>query len=141
MSKCVLDNSVAVRWPLASQKSIDQRYAEAVVQSLVDIEAVVPNLWHLEVINVLLGAERRGDLETGEVARFIVQLENLPIQVGPLTAHQAFSRTLDLSRAYQLSSDDAACLELAIREKLPLATLDKELKKVAKLSDVALYLN
>ena len=141
MSKCVLDNSVAMRWLLASQKSIDQLYAETVLQSLVDIEAVVPNLWHLEVINVLLGAERRGELETGEVERFIVQLENLPIQVDPLTAHQAFSRTLDLSRAYKLSSYDAAYLELAIRENLPLATLDRELKKVAKLADVALYLN
>lgn len=140
MNKVVLDNSVAMRWLLTSQKKADQRYAEAVLQSLVSVEAVVPHLWHLEAANVLLSAEKRGELETGEVERFISQLEALPILVDSLTAHQAFNRTLSLSRAYKLSSYDAAYLELAIRERLPLATLDKNLKKAAKKADVTLYL-
>lgn len=141
MSRFVLDNSVAMRWLLASKKKIDQMYAEKVLQSLVEVEAVVPHLWHLEAVNVLLGAEKRGELETAEVEGFIAQLESLPIQVDPLTAHQAFSRTLGLARAYKLSSYDAAYLELAIREGLPLAALDKGLQKAAKQSDVELYLN
>jgi predicted nucleic acid-binding protein len=95
----------------------------------------------LEATNVLLSDEMRGDLTTGEVERFISQLENLPIQVDSLTAHQAFSRTLSLSRAYKLSSYDAAYLELAIRKSLPISTLDKALKKAAKLVDVPLYLS
>ncbi len=140
MSKYVLDNSVAMRWLLASQKKSDQTYADLVLQSMVESEAVVPHLWHLEAANVLLGAERRGDINVGEVERFIAQLENLPIQVDPLTAHQAFSRTISLSRAYKLSSYDAAYLELAIREGLPLATLDKDLKKAAKKTEVTPYL-
>ena len=53
---------------------------------------------------------------------------------------QAFSRTLSLSRAYNLSSYDAAYLELAIREGLPLATLDGDLRKAAQRTDVLLYL-
>jgi len=129
-----------MRWLLVSQKKADQAYAEKVLQSLAETEAVVPHLWHLEAANVLLGAEKRGELETGEVERFIAQLESLPIQVDPLTAHQAFSRTLGLSRAYKLSSYDAAYLELSIREGLPLATLDKDLRKAAKKADVDLYL-
>ncbi len=141
MSRYVLDNSVAMRWLLASQKKADQTYAEAVLQSLAEVDAAVPHLWHLEAANVLLAAEKRGELEPGEVERFIAQLESLPIQVDPLTAHQAFSRTLSLSRAYKLSSYDAAYLELAIREDLPLATLDKDLRKAAKLADVPLYLS
>jgi len=140
MSQYVLDNSVAMRWLLASQKKADQAYAEDVLRSLVEAEAIVPNLWHLEAANVLLVAERRGELEPGEVERFIAQLENLPIVVDPLTSHQVFSRGLGLSRAYKLSTYDAAYLELAIREGLPLATLDKSLIKAAKKSDVALYL-
>ncbi len=140
MSRYVLDNSVAMRWLLVSQKKADQAYAEKVLQSLAETEAVVPHLWHLEAANVLLGAEKRGELETGEVERFLAQLESLPIQVDPLTAHQAFSRTLGLSRAYKLSSYDAAYLELSIREGLPLATLDKDLRKAAKKADVDLYL-
>ena len=140
MSGCVLDNSVAMRWLLASLKKSDQAYAEAVLQSLVETEALVPHLWHLEATNVLIGAEKRGDLKTGEVERFITQLEALPIQIDPLTSHQAFNRTLSLSRAYNLSSYDAAYLELAIREGLPLATLDRGLRKAAQRSNVLLYL-
>ena len=140
MSGCVLDNSVAMRWLLASLKESDQAYAEAVLQSLAETEALVPHLWHLEATNVLIGAEKRGDLKTGEVERFITQLEALPIQIDPLTSHQAFSRILSLSRAYNLSSYDAAYLELAIREGLPLATLDGDLRKAAQRADVLLYL-
>lgn len=140
MSGYVLDNSVAMRWLLASLKESDQAYAEAVLQSLAETEALVPHLWHLEATNVLIGAEKRGDLKTGEVERFITQLEALPIQIDPLTSHQAFSRTLSLSRAYNLSSYDAAYLELAIREGLPLATLDGDLRKAARRADVLLYL-
>ena len=140
MSTYVLDNSVAMRWLLTSKKRTDQNYAEAVLQQLVEDEAVVPNLWHLEAANVLLGAEKSGELELGEVERFIAQLECLPITVDPLTSRQAFNRGLSLSRAYSLSSYDAAYLELALREGLPLATLDKNLIKAAKKTDVPRYL-
>lgn len=43
MSGFVLDNSVAMRWLLASLKKRDQAYAEAVLQSLVETEALVPH--------------------------------------------------------------------------------------------------
>ncbi len=101
---------------------------------------VTLNLWHLAASNVLLRAEKYEEITTGEVERFISQLENLPIQVDTLTANQSFSRTLALGRAYNLSSYDAAYLELAIRENKPLATLDKNLIKAAKKADVQVYL-
>jgi len=141
VNRYVLDNSVAMRWLLASQKKTDQQYAENVLNNLIKSEALVPHLWHLEATNVLLSAERRKELDISEVERFISQLENLPIKVDPLTANQAFNRTLSLSRAYKLSSYDAAYLELAMREGLALATLNKNLKKAAIQADVKIYLN
>jgi predicted nucleic acid-binding protein len=140
MTAFVLDNSVAMRWLLASNKVSDQKYAESVLKSLANAEAVVPNLWHLEAANVLLEATNRKDIEPSELERFTVQLENLPISVDTLTAHQVFGHTISLARAYRLSSYDAAYLELALREGLPLATLDKALLKAAKRSDVDIYL-
>ena len=140
MTDFVLDNSVAMRWHIESNKSSDQSYSESVLSSLSEADAIVPNLWHLEASNVLLGAEKRGETTTGEVERFIVQLENLPLHVDSLTAHQSFNRTMALARAYKLSSYDAAYLELAIREGLPLATLDKQLLKAAKKADIEIYL-
>ena len=141
MSRYVLDNSVTMRWLLTSKKKKDQVYAVAILQSLANAEVVVPNLWHLEVVNVLMAAEKRGELTPAEVERFIAQLEALPIQVDPLTAHQAFSRTLNLTRLYKLSSYDAAYLELAVRENLPLATLDRQLMNAAGKANVSIYLN
>jgi predicted nucleic acid-binding protein len=140
MTGFVLDNSVAMRWHLESEKQADQKYAQAVLVSLAEVDALVPNLWHLEAANVLLGAEKRGDSSTGEVERFISQLENLPLHVDPLTANQSFGRVMALARAYKLSSYDAAYLELAIREGLPIATLDKDLLKASKKADVEIYL-
>jgi predicted nucleic acid-binding protein len=141
MRRFVLDNSVAMRWLLASIKPDDQAYAESVLASLTEAEAVVPDLWHLEAANVLLSAEKRSELSAGEVEQFIAQLENLPIAVDPRTANQVFSRALGLARAYMLSSYDAAYLELALREKLPLASLDKDLIKAAVSAGVSNYLD
>ena len=140
MTTFVLDNSVAMRWLLASNKASDQRYAESVLKSLANAEAIVPNLWHLEAANVLLSATNRKEIEISEVERFTVQLENLPITVDTLTANQVFGHTISLARAYRLSSYDAAYLELALREGLPLATLDKDLLKAARRSDIEIYL-
>ncbi|HEC11865.1 MAG TPA: PIN domain-containing protein [Acidiferrobacteraceae bacterium] len=140
MTGFVMDNSVAMRWLLESKKASDQKYAETVLTSLSQTGAIVPNLWHLEASNVLLGAEKRREISASEVEQFITQLENLPIRVDPFTSHQSFNRTLALSRIHKLSSYDGAYLELAIREGLPLATLDKNLTKAAKRVDVGIYL-
>lgn len=140
MTSFVLDNSVAMRWLLKTRKLADQQYAESVLDSLLDANALVPNLWHLEATSVLLSAEKRDEISLGEIEGFISQLENLPILTDSMTSHQAFNRTLTLARAYQLSSYDAAYLELSIREGLPLATLDKGLIKAAIKANVELHL-
>ena len=137
----VLDNSVSMRWLLASNKKADQKYAEKVLKSMVDSEALVPNLWHLEATNVLLSAKKRDEIDSGEIEIFISQLENLPIHTDVNTAKQAFNRILALADAYKLSSYDAAYLELAIREGLPIATLDKDLKKAVKKTGIEIYLS
>lgn len=140
MTYFVLDNSVAMRWLLASDKSADQKYAIATLQSLQGATALVPTLWHLEAANVLLGAKNKNQLSVADVERFISQLQVLPIQTDPLTSQQAYGSTLSLAQAYNLSSYDAAYLELALREGIPLATLDKDLLKAARKAKVDIYL-
>ena len=140
MTAFVLDNSVAMRWLLASNKAADQKYALATLASLQEATAMVPNLWHLEAANVLLGAKNNRQLSVADIERFISQLEVLPIQTDAQTSQQALGSTLALAQAYQLSSYDAAYLELALREGIPLATLDKDLLKAARKAKVAIYL-
>ncbi len=89
---------------------------------------------------MLLEAEKRDEISLGEVEGFAAQLENLPILANPMTLHQAFSRTLALARGYRLSCYNAAYLELATREGVPVATLDKNLQKAATRADVGLHL-
>ena len=60
MTHFVLDNSVAMRWIIESDKQSGQEYAESVLKSLSNADAHVPNLWHLEASNVLLGATTKG---------------------------------------------------------------------------------
>lgn len=140
MSAFVLDNSVVMRWLLQSKKTVDQDYSETVLKSLVETNALVPNLWHLEAANVLLAAEKRHEIKPGDMERFIDQLESLPIVVDTMTSQKAFNRTLALAKALRLSSYDAAYLELAIREGLPLASLDKSMRKAMRNADVDIYL-
>ena len=140
MTDFVLDNSVAMRWLLKSPKATDQKYAETVLKSLSEVDAIVPDLWHLEASNVLLSAEKRTEINPGISEGFIIQLENLPIHVDTLTAHQAFSRIINIARTYKLSSYDASYLELSMREGIPLATLDSDLIKAAKKAQVDIYL-
>lgn len=140
MTDFILDNSVAMRWLLNTKKAADQQYALDVLDSLADGNAIVPNLWHLEATNVLLSADKRDEIGLGDIEGFISQLENLSIQTDTMTSHHAFNRTLTLARAYKLSSYDAAYLELAIREGLPLATLDKNLVKAAIKADIEIHL-
>jgi predicted nucleic acid-binding protein len=46
---------------------------------------------------------------------------------------------LQLARRYRLSSYDASYLELAMREAVPMATLDEDLRRAASKAGVRLF--
>lgn len=50
------------------------------------------------------------------------------------------SHVLPLAREYDLSAYDAAYLEVAIRRRVPLATLDRRLRRAADKTGVAGFL-
>ena len=95
----------------------------------------MPSLWWLEVRNGLLIGERRGRLTQHDTAFFLRRASGLA-----LTVDQAPDETgvLTLARRHRLTVYDAAYLDLALRESLPLATLDKELATAARAEGVAL---
>ena len=126
----VLDNSVAMRWLLQDGSAERLLYAQKVLDLLADDanQAVAPNIWPLEVANVIAKAEAKGLLTEARAAAFIGLLNDMAIATDTKTAAQALSDTLQLARRFKLSSYDAAYLELALREGLPLATLDADLQ-------------
>lgn len=127
----VLDNSVAMRWLFADGSTEDRTYAESVLTAMAEqgAEAVVPALWALEAGNVMARAESRGLLAEARSAEFLGLLEDMAITTDEDTARHALNDTLQLARRFGLSTYDAAYLELALREGLPLATLDADLRK------------
>ena len=125
----VVDNSIVLSWCFEDEKN---RYAEAVLESLVESEALVPAIWPLEVGNVLLAAERKKRLGEASVIRFLSLLNHLPITVEQETPERMFKEIVALARSYGLSTYDASYLDLAMRLGLPIATQDALLMAAAK---------
>ncbi len=128
----VLDNSVTMRWLFGDGSPSDQVYAKHVLSSVADGNVLVPGIWCLEVANVIARAESKYGLTEARSAEFIHALQQMHIHVDPKTCGHAMSDTLQLARRYNLSAYDASYLELALREGLPIATLDEALQKAAK---------
>lgn len=135
MGDLVLDCSVAMSWCFEDQAT---PYSESVLDLLAHQKALVPAHWPLEVTNVLLTAERKKILTEAQSARFTEILLSLPVEIDEKTSLKAFQETLSLARNHGLTSYDAAYLELAMRQGLPLATQDNALKKAAKKCGVRL---
>jgi predicted nucleic acid-binding protein len=97
----------------------------------------VPALWHLELGNVLLQAEKRGRISAGDVALRLELIGELPISVDRETTSRAWREILTLARAERLTTYDATYLELALRRGLPLLTKDRDLASAARRLGVA----
>ena len=123
----VLDASVTIPWAFATPHP----YAAHVLELLAEEEALVPSIWPLEVANGILGGERRGQLDVAHSARFLNLLRALDITVDMTGAERILSVVLELARTQHLSSYDAAYLELAMQEGIPLATMDDDLRAAA----------
>jgi predicted nucleic acid-binding protein len=99
--------------------------------------AWVPGLWRLEIANILEIGVRRGRHDAALRDATLVDLSLLPITVDSETDRQAWGATLRLAERHRLTLYDAACLELALRREIPLASLDKELRVAAIKEGVA----
>ena len=135
----VLDASVALSW-LLEDAGAGQAYAAAVFDILggPDAAAHVPVTWGLELANVIAKSEGRGELRPARSHAFLSSVVAAPILCDPETYAKALSETLEVARRYRLSSYDASYLELALRQGLPLATLDADLRRAMTKAGVAL---
>lgn len=137
MNRFVLDASVAVAWVKGAR--VDPYAARVQSHVASGWRAIVPSLWQLEVANGLLMNERRKTLTSAEADRGPLDLETFLASLADLDPTPAAMRELaNVARAYQLTVYDSAYLELAKREGLPIATLDKGLRAAAVKAGVAL---
>jgi predicted nucleic acid-binding protein len=97
-------------------------------------EWVVPALWWFELRNALVINERRRRITDERTALFLGNIARLPVAIDRLPDETA---VMTLARQHRLTVYDAAYLELALRERLPLATLDASLAAAARQEGVA----
>lgn len=103
-------------------------------------EAIVPAIWPSEVANVLLICERRQRLTQAQAAQFIQLLHTLAITVDAESAMDTLGSVITLGREYSLTAYNAAYLELAMRQGVPLATLDVRLRAAVTRAGVPIAL-
>lgn len=134
----VLDASVAMCWLFLDGKPAERAYALKVLAAMKQAEtgALVPVTWGLEVSNVIAKAEAKGLVREVQSEAFLEMLEAMDIGADRATFSKALADTLQIARRYRLSAYDASYLELAMREALPLATLDEDLQKAARKAGV-----
>jgi predicted nucleic acid-binding protein len=134
----VIDNSIVMTWCFVDEAN---QYADAVLEKMLDGDALVPSVWPLEIVNVLLVAERRNRLREIDSVRFLSLLSKLPIHVEQAWPERSMNELLALGRANDLSSYDASYLDLAMRHGLPIATLDHKLAEAASNVGVPILLD
>jgi predicted nucleic acid-binding protein len=125
----VLDASAALAWCFPDEHN---DYAWAVLARVRDERAYVPTTWWLEMAQGLALAERRARIAAPDVSLLCAMLGELPIDTDRATADRALSDTLHLSRRLGVSAYDASYVELALRRRLPLATLDTSMIAAAR---------
>jgi predicted nucleic acid-binding protein len=76
VSALVIDSSAALSWCFEDEASPG---SDALFEQVRDQGAVVPGLWHLEVANVLLQAEKRGRITAADVAIRLELIAELPV--------------------------------------------------------------
>jgi len=125
----LLDCSMTMSWCFADEASAVSMELQG---RLVAETALVPAHWFLEVANVLAMAEKRDRITAADSTEFLRLLGMLDIEVDDEASGRAFDHLLPLCRSHRLTSYDAAYLDLALRRRLPLATLDDELRATAE---------
>ena len=131
----VLDASVAITWFVEDESNEN---AWPLLDSVARDGATVPVVWAFETANALLMAERRGRISPDQRRLATTGLAGLPITIASEGVVQALANTLDLASRHRLTVYDAACLELAVRSRLPLASFDRALRTAALAAGVAL---
>ncbi|WP_419164449.1 type II toxin-antitoxin system VapC family toxin [Candidatus Palauibacter sp.] len=122
----VIDASVVLSWCLSDE---DDPLAELAMRLTLEHFAVVPRIWWYEILNALSVNRRRGRLREDDVSATLADLKGMRILADD---DHSDGVILDLVRRHGLSAYDAAYLETALRRSLPLASLDRRLRRAAE---------
>jgi predicted nucleic acid-binding protein len=124
----ILDVSQIAAWLLGEPTTAD---ATALDRILRDEMIVVPSHWPVEISNVLRTRMRAGQLSIADVHTIIDRLDELTIQVEPHLDLDEIGPVAHFALSHDLTTYDAAYVQLALRHQAPLATLDSAMRRAA----------
>jgi predicted nucleic acid-binding protein len=133
LTSFVIDASILTAWFLEDKTD---RRVESAMETLARVGACAPSLLFFEIRNALLLGERRRRITEALSAAFLRELALFRIR---LESPREDINLMALARERRVTVYDAAYLELAKREGLPLATLDRDLERAATAEGVALF--
>jgi|SRR5580704_978183 predicted nucleic acid-binding protein len=135
MASFVVDASATLAWCFRDETI---GWVEALFDQLTSgSEILVPRHWAFEVANSFVIAMRRGRLTNQGMEQNFAVLRALPIYTDMTGDSTVFTAMVGLAEKYRLSVYDAAYIELAMRSRLPLATLDGDLRAAAVSAGIA----
>jgi predicted nucleic acid-binding protein len=131
----VIDASLTMAWYFDDESTAA---TDALLDRVTSFGAVVPSLWRLEIANAFQTAVRHQRIDAVYRDTSLAELGYMPITIDVDTNAYTWSTTLRLAERFSLTLYDAAYLELARRCSLPLATLDRDLRRAAPAVNVEL---
>lgn len=125
----VIDASIALSWIFVDERSAK---TDALFKRVGIEGAQVSAIFHVEVGNVIIQAEKRDRITPAYAVERLGIINALPIGIDWDTPKAAWRQTMELARTETLTLYDASYLELALRLGAELATLDKALAAAAR---------
>ena len=125
----VVDASLIIAWLLREERSAE---AASVAHLIVEEGAWVPQLFPLEIANVLVQAVWRKRIAAAYADEQLRRLEDISLSTDTETSDHAWDETYRLAMDEGLTAYDATYLELALRRDATLATLDTDLADAAR---------
>jgi predicted nucleic acid-binding protein len=136
VSRIVIDASVVLTWCFPDENAPLAQHVATLFKR--GGTAIAPSFWPHEVLNALLVGEKRKRISKELVRSFLDDLGTLPIALEQFPSGIVFGRIQRLGREHGLTAYDAAYLDLALHDGLPLATLDEDLARACKDAHVPL---
>ena len=127
MTGVVVDASVAVKWCLPTQREELVAEAEELLASLQreEIRFLVPDLFWVEVANVLWKSVRRNDISSDSAVSAMSFMRDLDIATIP--SWDLVPQALNLAISHGRTVYDSLYVALAIQSKTDLVTADERL--------------
>jgi len=123
----VIDQTIPTEWWFGPPLG----FAVDVISRMTSTPVTVPGCWSLQLTDILLQFARNGRITLADVPRYLSYVSGFQVVVDIQTPFLAWNELLSLARTHSLTIYDAAYLELALRSKLPLATINPNLTRAA----------